>query len=103
MADNNRLFIRGQGLRETSNVSGQAFHVVGFDVMRPVRTPIAAHIRRRDPVACPGERLNLMTPGIPALRKPVNENDKRTVPCQSHAQTDAIGLDHSQFGRHCLA
>ena len=72
MADDNGL--RGaERVEHADHVADQVKQRVLIDLVRLACPAIAAHVGRDGAIACPGERVQLMAPRIPGLRKTVAE------------------------------
>ena len=76
VADDNEALVT-EGVRQSDDVVRQLDDVVGFDLRRAVAA-VAALVRRGDLEPGFNQRVNLMSPEIPALREAVQENDQRT-------------------------
>ena len=75
MPDYNGRFF-SERRNEPDNVVDDLDLIIGIDLGRFVTLPIAAHIRRDDVIACIGQRLELVSPGIPGFRKSMEQQDK---------------------------
>src|SRR5690349_14971108 len=64
----------------TGNISCECTNVIIANGRWTVTATIAARIRNGDLKARFHQRVNLMPPQLPALRKPMRQNDQRTFP-----------------------
>jgi hypothetical protein len=68
-------------------------HRVLINRLRTVALAVTAHVRGDRMKAVRGERIDLVTPGVPTFRKAVAQQDKRSLALLDDIQADAIGLD----------
>jgi hypothetical protein len=76
VADHDELFM-AKRIRQSGDVVRQLDDVVGFDLSGTVTAAVAALVWRGDLEPRFNQRVNLMSPEIPALREAVQENDQR--------------------------
>jgi hypothetical protein len=69
--------------------------IVGLDGWRLVALAVAAHVRRHDVVTGARQRRKLVAPGIPGLRKPVQQQDQRSLAGFGDIEFDAVGANPS--------
>ena len=73
--------------------------VVGRDAGRLIALVVAAEVGRDD-TEVRRQGGELVTPRVPALGEPVQEDDERSVAVHRAVQADAVGLDHAVLNRH---
>jgi hypothetical protein len=77
MAGDHRC-LGAQCVKQAHHVANQVQECVILDLVWPVGFAIATHVGRHDLEPRLRERLELMAPGVPGLRKAVTENDQRS-------------------------
>jgi hypothetical protein len=70
--DNDRRIL-AERIKHTDGVGRHVQHAVGLDPFGRVGTAVAAKVRRNGMVSSGRERGKLMAPGVPQLRKPVEQ------------------------------
>ena len=92
---------RAQNLDSARHVGNDALHGVGIHGMRLVGSAITSNIDRcgREP-GC-RDRLQLMAPGVPGLRKSVHHEDQGAFALQRDTQAEFADIDHSELGHRC--
>src|SRR5207244_11187371 len=75
-----------------------------IDRLGAIALAVAAHVRRDRMKTGRSQRIKLVAPGVPALRKAVAEQHERALAELGDVQADAVGLDHT-LGRlaHVIA
>jgi hypothetical protein len=92
MADHDRV-LRLQRIQEADEIADQMEDGVLIDRLRLVALAVAAHVRGDHMEAGRGERIDLVTPGIPAFRKAVAQQHRRALALLDDIQADAVGLN----------
>ncbi len=92
-------------IREPGQVGGELMDVIVLDVLRCGRLPVSAHVGGDCPVSCVADGLELVLPGPPELREPVDEDHRLSVlrPVLRDVHVDAVGLDGAvpEVGHGC--
>jgi hypothetical protein len=86
-----------QRSRKPSNIVAQLNDVVGFDRGGLVAPAIPALVGNGDLEASFYQRVDLMAPKVPALRKAMEEDHKRPTALDDGAERDAVGFDHLEI------
>ena len=73
-----RRFLATERAKETGDVADELLHVVGGDALGLVRLVVAPKIGSDAPVPGRGDRLELVPPRPPELRKAVEEDNERS-------------------------
>jgi hypothetical protein len=80
-------------IQQAHDIADQMEHRVRIDRLRPVALAVTAHVGGDRMEACRGERVDLVTPRVPAFRKAVAQQDKGALALLDDIQADAVGLD----------
>ena len=85
------------GIDEPDNIFGQLIYFVGGNTLRLIAQVITALVGSDNQVALFGKVIDLLAPGIPEFRKPMEEEDHRAVlrPCLHHMQLYSVGLNEA--------
>ncbi len=67
------------GAGQCENVGGREAHAIVSRALRLARKVVSALVRRDDAEPAFGQRLEIVAPGEPELRKSVQQDDERTV------------------------
>jgi hypothetical protein len=92
MADDYELFMT-KGISEPDDIIGQFNDVIGLDWFRLIATTVAPLVWDGDLEPSFHQRINLVAPQVPALRKAVQENDQGPLAFNHGAQSDTIRFD----------
>ena len=82
-----RYLFMTQVVHRSLNVGAKSNQIVGFDRFRSAAGTVTAHFRDVHSVALVGQHFRLMSPGVPALWKTVQQPDWPTVSGASGIQT----------------
>ena len=96
--------IRAQRLDQALHIPCQEVQPVLARALGLVGEVIAPQVRRHDPVPRFGQRRQLVAPGIPVLRKSVQQHDQRALAIlhvmQSHAIDGGVTVQGGLHGIH---
>ena len=84
-----------QLLDQGDHVADEVEQGVGRDVRRLLAAGVAALVRGNDPVPGRRQRPELVTPGVPALRPAVQQQDQRPLPLLGDVQPDPVHVDEA--------
>src|SRR6202040_3795191 len=87
-------FLVAKGRRQPGDIVAQLDDIVGFDRLRPVASAVSALVGYCDLKPRLDDRVYLMAPEVPALRKPMQQHDQRSFTFNHRAQGHPVGLDH---------
>ncbi len=77
------------------HVANEVEQGVGRDVRRLLAAGVAALVGGDDPVPGRRQRPELVTPGVPALRPAVQQQDQRPLPLLGDVQPDPVHVDEA--------
>ena len=80
---------------QSNHITGQLEDVVCLDGLRPIRLAVATLIRSHHVESRISECRQLMSPGIPAFRKAMAEDDQRPLALLDEVHLNAVGVDES--------
>jgi hypothetical protein len=99
MADHDGLARVKRG-NQSGDVTGQFLDAIGFDRMRPVAAAVTAHVRCCDPETGIYQHRNLVPPGVPVLRKAMDQHDQGPLARDRDAKPCSAGVDSLQVDLH---
>ena len=82
-------------IEQTHHVTDQMEDRILIDPLGCVALAIAAHVRRNRVEARRGQRIDLVTPGIPGFRKAVAHQHQGPFALFGDVEADAVALDDS--------
>ena len=90
-----------EGIQQAKHIPAQFFDAVGADLFRPVAQIVTALVGDHHPITRLCQRPDLFGPGIPELRKSMQEHDQRPIHRTglNHVQADTVGMDKGFFER----
>src|SRR3989338_461733 len=90
-----------QHIHRRLDIATHGQQVVSLDGLRRAALPVAAHFRDKQPVTGRQQRLQLMAPGQPALRKAMQQPQRSTVSRTGAVEAEVDAVDGQQLVIEC--